>query len=204
MPRNTKEKIVLTSINLFNELGLANVRLQQIADGAGISVGNLAYHFKNKEAIVSRVYEELFEDFSAILAKYLQSPELAEFDLFLGSYFHFAQKYRFYLADLMIAVGPINNNINTWNEYANKLLAQIRNRIDFYVANQMVITEPRAGIYDQLAKNIWRSLFFSIPEATFRGQIPSEAQFKQEVWEQLKPYLTRQGLESLSVLSPNI
>ena len=50
----TKQKIVHASIKLFNENGVANVRLQQIADEIGISVGNLAYHF-NLEIFYYRI-----------------------------------------------------------------------------------------------------------------------------------------------------
>ena len=60
MSASTKQRILEAAVFLFNREGVANVRLQQIADETGISVGNLAYHFKNKEAIVSAVYEYLF------------------------------------------------------------------------------------------------------------------------------------------------
>ena len=49
---STKIKIIETSIKLFNQQGTQNVRLQQIADEAGISVGNLAYHFHDKKKIL--------------------------------------------------------------------------------------------------------------------------------------------------------
>jgi AcrR family transcriptional regulator len=48
---DTKQKILDSSLQLFNDNGISNTRLQQIADESGISVGNLAYHFSNKEAI---------------------------------------------------------------------------------------------------------------------------------------------------------
>ena len=49
----TKEKIIETSIKLFNEKGCLNTSTRHIADELGISVGNLYYHFKNKEDILS-------------------------------------------------------------------------------------------------------------------------------------------------------
>lgn len=55
----TKQRILKISEKLFFEQGIANVRLQHIADNSGISIGNLAYHFKNKEVIVEEVYNEL-------------------------------------------------------------------------------------------------------------------------------------------------
>ncbi|MEM7575421.1 MAG: TetR/AcrR family transcriptional regulator [Bacteroidota bacterium] len=190
MPRNTKEKIVSASINLFNELGQANVRLQQIADEAGISVGNLAYHFKNKEAIVSRVYEDLFADFSDLLSYYLHSPELKDFDAQLEKYHQFFNRYRFHLADLMSSRYEIGDSLKTWNDYANKLHAQIRMRISFYEGKGYLTQEATSGLYDQLAKNLWRTIFFSVPEANFRGLDLQVEDFKQEVWSQLQPYLT--------------
>ncbi|MEO7308888.1 MAG: TetR family transcriptional regulator [Chitinophagaceae bacterium] len=39
---DTKQKILNASLHLFNENGISNTRLQQIADETGISVGNLA------------------------------------------------------------------------------------------------------------------------------------------------------------------
>lgn len=72
----TKDKIFEAAVNMFNEHGVANVRLQQIADESGISVGNLAYHFKNKDAIVSFVYDALFDEFSNILSDYLLENSL--------------------------------------------------------------------------------------------------------------------------------
>ena len=51
----TKQKILNSSINLFNKKGLVNVRLQQIADESGISVGNLAYHYYSKKAIIQAI-----------------------------------------------------------------------------------------------------------------------------------------------------
>jgi AcrR family transcriptional regulator len=40
--QGTKQRIIEAAISLFNTNGIANVRLIQIADEAGISVGNLA------------------------------------------------------------------------------------------------------------------------------------------------------------------
>ena len=47
----TKEKIIETSIKLFNEKGCLNTSTRHIADELGISVGNLYYHFKNNFSI---------------------------------------------------------------------------------------------------------------------------------------------------------
>ena len=51
--KKTKGKILEKAILLFNERGIPNVKLQHIADACNISVGNLAYHFKFKEDLIT-------------------------------------------------------------------------------------------------------------------------------------------------------
>ena len=89
---NTKQKILQASISLFNQNGMANVRLQQIANEIGISAGNLAYHFRNKEAIIESINEELYQEANEILSTYRIFPNLIDFDNQLTKYFSFIQK----------------------------------------------------------------------------------------------------------------
>ena len=49
--KDVKEIIIKEALHLFNTNGFVNVRLQHIADAASISVGHMAYHYKNKDAI---------------------------------------------------------------------------------------------------------------------------------------------------------
>ncbi|MFT4193735.1 TetR/AcrR family transcriptional regulator [Ottowia sp.] len=57
----TRERILQTSLRLFNEHGLAAVSTHRIAAEAGISAGNLHYHFNTKEKIVDWLLRR-FED----------------------------------------------------------------------------------------------------------------------------------------------
>lgn len=49
---SNKDRIVETALALFNAHGASAVTTNQIADAAGVSPGNLYYHFRNKEEIV--------------------------------------------------------------------------------------------------------------------------------------------------------
>ncbi len=69
-PRRTRERIVETSLSLFNEHGAPHVTTADIAAEMGISPGNLYYHFRNKDEIAA----EFFDAFERRLEGLLSAP----------------------------------------------------------------------------------------------------------------------------------
>ncbi|KTF12302.1 TetR/AcrR family transcriptional regulator [Pseudoalteromonas sp. H105] len=67
---STKDKIIKTSIALFNQHGERAITTNHIASHMGISPGNLYYHFKNKEDIIRHIFalysEHLHTQFSPV------------------------------------------------------------------------------------------------------------------------------------------
>ena len=57
----TKDRILRTSLSLFNERGLSQVTLRTIAKEMGISQGNLNYHFKKRQDIIKALYLQLVD-----------------------------------------------------------------------------------------------------------------------------------------------
>ena len=55
----TRDKIINTAIHLFNDQGTKSVSTNHIAAAAGISPGNLYYHFRNKEDIIRAIFEQM-------------------------------------------------------------------------------------------------------------------------------------------------
>jgi AcrR family transcriptional regulator len=67
----TRDRILETSLRLFNEAGVAKVSTNRIATEAEISFGNLYYHFKNKGQIVEWLFRHfLFRDLDFLMREY--------------------------------------------------------------------------------------------------------------------------------------
>lgn len=191
---STKQRILNASVKLFNEYGVDAVRLQQIAEEIGISVGNLAYHYKSKDAIIESVYEQVIDEFSHIFRQYLQSPELADFDQQLSLYYQFFQANQFYLAEFFKASTTPGDHTVAWQQAVNKMLLQLRSWLLFHQQREVLKPEPTPGFYDQLAQSLWMSLVFSPIFNTMRGLHSTETSYKQTVWSHIRPYFTEQGL----------
>ena len=69
----TKDRILLTSLKLFNEQGERNVSTNHIAAYLNISPGNLYYHFRNKNEIVY----QLFLQYQAEVQSFMTLPQAA-------------------------------------------------------------------------------------------------------------------------------
>lgn len=55
----TKERILLTSIDLFNRSGVVAVTTNHIAKAMDISPGNLYFHYDNKEEIIAELFKRM-------------------------------------------------------------------------------------------------------------------------------------------------
>jgi AcrR family transcriptional regulator len=100
--RQTRERILETSLAMFNALGEPNVTTNHIADELEISPGNLYYYFRNKEDIVEQVflrYEARMDE--ALLVPEDRLPDLEDVWMQLHLVFECMWDYRFLYRDLV-------------------------------------------------------------------------------------------------------
>ena len=54
----TRDRIIHSATELFNDQGERNITTNHIAAHLGISPGNLYYHFRNKEDIIHSIFDQ--------------------------------------------------------------------------------------------------------------------------------------------------
>ncbi|MEF8698234.1 MAG: TetR/AcrR family transcriptional regulator [Candidatus Accumulibacter sp. UW26] len=99
--RRTRERIIETSLRLFNDFGEPNVTTTVIADEMNISPGNLYYHFHNKDEILETIFAVFEREIEETLAVPTRRPaNVEDVWLFLHLLFEQIWRYRFFYRDL--------------------------------------------------------------------------------------------------------
>jgi AcrR family transcriptional regulator len=157
----TRERILHTALQLFNQQGEPNVSTLEIANELEISPGNLYYHFHGKEPLVL----ELFERFQAEMAPLLDPPADARLDvedywLFLHLIVERLAQYRFLFQDLSNLAGrlpKLARGIRHWLNALKRTLAALLARL---MAEGQLVSDTRA--LGQLVEQITLTLLFSL------------------------------------------
>ena len=61
----TRQAIIAVAGKVLVESGYAGLTLKRVADAAGVSVGNLNYHFRTKESLLEALIDHVLTDLSA-------------------------------------------------------------------------------------------------------------------------------------------
>ena len=93
----TRDRILKTSLALFNSEGEAQVSTVDIAAVLGISPGNLYYHFKGKEAIIEALFDEFEIELRQVLSAPIEKPlSLEDNWIFIYIIFEEINDFRFF------------------------------------------------------------------------------------------------------------
>ena len=192
-----KEKIVQTSVTLFNEKGIANVSMKQVADKLGISAGNLSYHYKTKEVLLSSIYHQM----SGEALEYILPDTyitLHHFEEIIQKFREHQKKYSFFFQDIVDIIRSYPEISTLYQEATSKRLTQARALIDYYVKTERLKPEDEGVCYDQLIHVIWMVTTFWASQEQI-AQIPdyevNDCQPVELLWNMIIPLMTPKGKE---------
>lgn len=193
--RNTKQKIILASIQLFNEAGIANVRLQQIADASGISVGNLAYHYRNKEAIIIAALDYIYENTKEVFVELKANPSFDDFDSKLSAYFQTITEFSFFWKDLEELRRSFSEEVDIHVKRINICIKSIQLFFRYNQSIGLLKAETVTNQYRHLAKVVWMLIAFWVQQRMFIDrEVYDLTAFKSMIWNTILPFLTEEGM----------
>lgn len=97
----TRDRILETSLQLFNEYGESNITTNHIANEMNISPGNLYYHFHNKDEIIYLLFLQFEQQMMETLeAPRSRAPTMEDMWLYLHLVFENVWRYRFLYRNL--------------------------------------------------------------------------------------------------------
>lgn len=183
MSASTRERIMRVARTLFSERGYNAVAVSDIAQEAGISKGNLTYHFKRKEDIVVALLEEaaaqacppkpactldqldeVFRDMERIVAQHAYY------------FWHYAQ------------LAQVSDRIASNQESNAALMLDIlRQSLANLESTGALKPEPFPGVYDGLAEQLLMASVYWMPFCDLRGIERTE--FRDHAWSILRPSL---------------
>ncbi|MBQ0831672.1 TetR/AcrR family transcriptional regulator [Marinobacter sp.] len=204
----TRDKILLSSLELFNEQGERNVTTNHIAAHLAISPGNLYYHFRNKSDIIY----EIFQEYEKLVDFYLDIPEnrpltLADMTFYLESVFDGLWSYRFFHRDLEYLLDRDQRLRNDYREFTNRCLAAI-SRIFEKLADGGILLPQSEILRSAMSLNVWLVItnwmaFLKTAHAAKASASLTLRELKQGIYQVLTleiPYLTQAYREQVMEL----
>ena len=99
-PRRTAERILLTTLDLFNRYGEPNVSTTLISAELNISPGNLYYHYPSKDELVNTLFGQCDTALQELLGAAEGVRDVEDAWFFFHSLFELIWQYRFLYRDL--------------------------------------------------------------------------------------------------------
>jgi len=192
----TRQNIIQTAIQLFNERGIVNISIQNIADQLQISKGNLTYHYKTKQELMHSVYRYMIKTLEEMsVGNQLMQPGKGELAVVRG-YLEYIVKFRFFYQDALECIRAYPELAKSHHRQVEQEKAIIKNLIYRSIGKGDIKAEAFPGLYDSLAHSIWMTLHFWLTQQAIRG----EEQYNLEqglltIANLLYPYATAKGAE---------
>ncbi|MEM6699220.1 MAG: TetR/AcrR family transcriptional regulator [Bacteroidota bacterium] len=194
MSLSTKKKIISAALKLFNQDGMVNVRLQHIADEAFVSIGNMAYHYPNKEAILLKIYEDLTKRQDEVLTEYRVVPLFDNIDRLLHQTFELQQAFVFFYLDTLEILRAYPAIGQTHRQRIQAQIFQLKSIIEFNVSRGALKTELREGVFEKLASQLWMTIdFWREQQAVRTTENLDVEEFKSAIWNLFIPHFTNMG-----------
>jgi AcrR family transcriptional regulator len=198
---DTKSKILDAALQLFNQEGVSNVTMRDIARLVGISAGNLAYHFKNKDFIIEALFHAMESEREKMLTEVQLIPSFENINRQVVQILSLTEKYQFFFLDALQLIRLYPKLADLQRKYIDTHVRYIKAMLDYSVGSGNLQAEEEPDRYYRLAHTVWMNIFFWIMQARIRNTNDGIFEARQAMWDLVKPYLTEKGKENFKAIT---
>ncbi|MGB0526066.1 MAG: TetR/AcrR family transcriptional regulator [Flammeovirgaceae bacterium] len=200
--KKTRERILDTALQLFNEKGIGVVSSKHISDEMGISYGNLCYHFPKKDDIIMQLYLNMQTDLDEQFR--LIQEEIFGFDFMVKSLqalLRTVYRYKFIYLDITIMTRrneEIKKHAIQQVEMRRKMLKGL---IEFLIHEGYAKFEKVEGHYDKLVHImlILLNSWIADSETFYKGSEEDKIGYYLDLFYSfMRPSLTKKGIEAFN------
>lgn len=198
--QKTQERIKAKAISLFNEFGTGNISIGRIASEAGISRGNLQYHYADKQELIRAIYQDIAREVLSNWEGDDRQPTVRHMAEMFVRQFDYVWRYRFLYREM---VGLIRADAELALRVRDNRARRIEAVIKFFKAlvKNRVLKKTRGDeslrylvMVTWIFCDNWLN-FIEIQGNEINSEILQEGY--DHIIEMLYPYLTRQAQESI-------
>ena len=190
---NTKDKILIASKKLFNEKGFGAPTLNLLAQQLGISRGNLTYYFKDKDALLQALAEEMWAKYEASIGRAMKFPSWGSTNNTTKVYLELHQEYTFIFFDHKVTNhSTVKGQIKRMKR---DLLERQMSTINFSIQIGNMKKESIPGTYRNLCETIWMINFYWLTSESYRDE-EEKGDWDKLVWGIILPHFTEKGIRS--------
>jgi len=187
---NTKARIIQQAKTLFNQSGFGAVNMYELAKSLNMSRGNMTYHFKNKELLLTEIANELWLKMDD-LSKANPIPTFKHLLEDAKCYSTIQKEYTFIFSDSQVLHHPVI--ANKMKVFTEKTIKAIEAVIAFSIQMKNMKAEKIAGTYKNLALSTWMLMFYWNAQKNLRNKRTGNGGIPV-IWTLLLPHLTPKGL----------
>ena len=192
---STRDKILDTALTLFNKEGTSSVSTNHIAEAAGISPGNLYYHFHNKEEIIRELFERLFAATDAGFALPAgKMPTLDDLQQYVRINYKILWNYRFVYRELAALLRNDPELKSNFAAYRKRSFEGFDQLFDAFVSSGVLSAVNDSEVRTNLAETIWLITEFWPNSLEIGGKPVNETQMERGVglmMQVLEPFINR-------------
>ncbi len=204
----TKQRILHTSLQLFNQYGVDTVTVRHIAKELGMSHGNLCYHFPNTDAIAETLYEQLIEELNSVIEEpnVFNAIHLQAFYNLCAFVFEKLYKYKFLIQDFISLTRRNPSLKQKHRDLVNSRRVFFQMGIDAGVQAGFLKPDIIEGQYENFFNQLFiiGDFWLASAEILFEGKEEDKLPtYLNIAFTLIVPYLTEKGLNEYKELLPH-